>query len=256
MYDQSILCCIVFCIECTVCCTAPFAKHCVCCILYSFTYRVPCIAQIHKTQHRKENTVRPVGSLQPPNGMNLFRNHPTLPGTILLFSPKASAAQLQACSSWLVPGPVSPAQGSPGQPVPHRSAPQACPPLPTPSAPTSQGSAPRPACTARCSLTTVAPKPLLPHGVTTWCCSLHQPRVTPYPGRTPTHAARGSAESCPWGGTTPGTSTHGGLPSGEEPGSGDHAAAFQPALVLPALLLLCGERAWHGQMLGRWMLGS
>jgi len=90
--------------------------------------------------------------------------------------------------------------GLQGQPVPHRSAPHACPPLPAPSAPTSRGAAPRPACTAGRSLATVAPKTLLLHRVTTWCCSLHQPRVAPCPSRAPTSAARGSAESWPWGG--------------------------------------------------------
>jgi len=37
-----------------------------------------------------------------------------VPGTILLFSHKASTAKLQACSSALVPGQMSPARGSPG----------------------------------------------------------------------------------------------------------------------------------------------
>jgi len=68
--------------------------------------------------------------------------------------------------------------------------PRPVPLLPAPSAPTSRAAAPQLACTAGCSLTTVAPKPPLPHRVTTWCCSLHQPRVAPCPSTAPTSAAR------------------------------------------------------------------
>ncbi|KAK4815993.1 hypothetical protein QYF61_010861 [Mycteria americana] len=47
------------------------------------------------------------------------------------------------------------------------------------------------ACTARCSLATAAPKSLLLRGVTTCCCSLHQPRVTPCQGRSPKKSNKG-----------------------------------------------------------------
>lgn len=70
------------------------------------------------------------------------------------------------------------------QPLPHHSSPQAHPPPHRTSVPTSWGSAFLPACTAGCSLATVAPKFLLLQKVMTPCCCLHQPRVVPCQGRS------------------------------------------------------------------------
>jgi len=128
------------------------------------------------------------------------------------------------------------------QPVPHRSAPQACPPLPRILCPQVSG---------RCSPTslhcwvqprdggTQTPAPTQSHDMVLLSAPAQGHTV---PWQSPNKCSLGSTESCPWGGTMPGTSTHGGLPGGEEAGRGDHAAAFQPALV-PTLLLLCWERA-------------
>jgi len=136
----------------------------------------------------------------------------------LLFSPKANAAQLRACSSRLVPGPVSPAQGSPGPARASSLTTQPIPLFPTPSAPTSRGTAPQPACTAGCSLATVAPKPQLLHGVMTWCCSLHQPRVTPCPNRAPTSAAQEAQSPAPGEGQHQAPAHAAGCPVGKSQG--------------------------------------
>jgi len=122
-------------------------------------------------------------------------------------------------------------RGLQGQPVPHCSAPQACPPLPAPSAPTSRGAAPRPACTSGRSLATVAPKPLLPHGVTTWCCSLHQPRVTPCPNRAPTSAAWEMQSPAPGEGQHQAPAHMAGCPVGKNQG--------EVTVLLPSSQPLC-----------------